>query len=68
MYCLKAQRVNTESINDVGCVHEKEVEYTPKSVVKSMDINAAHDFCHLGEKLCVTFSSLGIKLTGTMLP
>ena len=66
MYVLKGTRIGVEEANNVKTD-------TPNEKIKrmpiSMDINTAHSLCHLGEKLLrVTFSELGVKLTGQLKP
>ena len=69
MYCLNAKRIVSESINDVGTAESTEEPSKEKSLPKTLDINVAHGFCHLGEKLLrVTFNALGVKLTGNLVP
>ena len=51
MYCLNAKRIVGESINDVGTTVPTKELSKEKTLPKTLDINVAHDFCHLGEKI-----------------
>ena len=70
MYILEAKRIGKATTNDVGhsVGGNEATEFNEKmKLPKSMDINVAHGLCHLGEKLLrVTFSSMGIRLTGKL--
>lgn len=67
MYYLRAKRVGHE-VNDVASASENTTNADTK-VLKSIDINAAHGLCHLGEKLLQIMKiNLNVKLTGTLLP
>ena len=69
MYMMETTRVIDESSNNVDAERKTEDvgDSTMATLPKSMDINDAHGLCHLGEKLLrITFTALGIKLTGKL--
>ena len=61
MYCVKVKRIfGTEE-----CSYE--TDSTELKLPTYMDINTAHGYCHLGERLLkTTFCELGVKLTGML--
>ena len=61
MYCVKVKRIfGTEE-----CSYE--TDSTEFKLPTYIDINTAHGYCHLGERLLnTTFRELGVKLTGTL--
>jgi len=64
MYCVTVTRTGSpQEISD--CAYE--TDSTELKMPKCMDINVAHEYCHLGGKLLkATFRTLGVKLTDTL--
>ena len=67
MYAPEGQEVLTNLPEEKKYGNDKKEEWHKKlGLTSEMEINVVHRYSHLGEKICITYNALCVKLIGTL--